>query len=502
MENISTIECNIKFNELERKIYGLVCELGCAILKAVIEKQDNILMKNRDKSIYRHKGYRTNCIKTLMGEIEYKRAIYLVENGKQKKHVFLLDNQIDISTIGKISNNLAEKMLKTVCDTISYRKGAEEIKTLTNDTISHEGLRDLVYQVGKDIEQKEKELIKLHKEEKLYKGTKQIPALFEEADGLWVNLQGKDRQEQIEKYKQKCERENKEFEPLKSVKSELKLHIMHEGWEKDNKRHDLVNKEYIAGFMTPQTLEKIRNAKIYQKYNEDSIKLRVLNGDGANWIKNICSKNTIYQKDSFHIHQEIIRDIKEKEYQEEINKMLEQKRYKEIPKYIEQLKYECGGEEKIVKKLTTLQKYLKDGLPRYQELAEEIPKAPNGIEYRNMGIMESQIFSVLKVKLSSGRKSWSKEGSTYMSKICAIYSETKGNIEIEKVESEIPVDNSVEEWIENIEKNVLKNKKLHIANKIETEEYNYAQAKIIEYTPKIKEILSLEKPYEINVMYK
>lgn len=494
MQNSTTV----KFNELEKTIFSLVCELGCNILKDILENQDKILMENRDKKIYRHKGYRINCIKTLMGEIEYKRAIYLVEKGKKKQHIFLLDTETNINTIGKISTNLAEKMVKTVVDTISYRKGAEEIRTLTNETISHEGLRDLVYKIGEEIEKKEKELIKLHKKEKLYQGTREIPALFEEADGLWVNLQGKDRKEQIEKYKQKCEKQNKKYEPLKSVKSELKLHVMHEGWEKGNNRHPLVNKEYVAGFMTPKTLEKIRNAKVYQKYNTESIQLRVLNGDGANWIKNICSKDTIYQKDSFHIHQEIIRDVKEKEYQEELTKMLEEKRYKEIPQYIEWLKYELGGEEKVVKKLTTLQKYLKDGLPRYQDIAKEqgkeIPQAPKGIEYRDMGIMESQIFSVLKVKLSSGRKCWSKQGSTYMSKVCALYTETKGNIEIEKVTEEIKINNDVEEWIKQIEENVRKNKRNHVANRQMTEEYKYTQAKIIEYSPELKEILKLAEP--------
>lgn len=492
MQETTTIEYNVKFNELEKTIFSLVCELGCNILKDILENQDKILMENRDKKTYRHKGYRVNCIKTLMGEIEYKRAMYLVDNGKQKTHIFLLDQETNINCIGKISQNLCEKMLKTVVDTISYRKSAEEIKTLTNETISHQGLRDLIYKIGKEIEEKEKELIKLHKQDKLYAGTKEIPALFEEADGIWINLQGRDRKEQIEKYKEKCKKQGKKYEPLTSVKSELKLHIMHEGWEIGNKRHPLINKEYIAGFMTPKTLEKIRNAKIYQKYNTETIKLRVLNGDGANWIKNICSKDTIYQKDSFHIHQEIIRDIKEKEYQEELCKMLDEKRYNEIPTYIEYLKYELGGEEKTIKKLTTLQKYLKDGLPRYQELAEEIPEAPDGVEYRDMGIMESQIFTVLKVKLCSGRKSWSKEGSTYMSKICAIYAETNGNIEINNIQEEI--NNEIEEWIKQIEENVKKNKRNHRADRKMTEEYKYAQAKIIEYSPELKEILKLAEP--------
>ena len=491
---MSEIENSVKFNELEKKVYNLVCKLGCNILKNILESQDKILMENRDKKTYRHKGYRTNCIKTLMGEIEYKRAIYLIKGEKEEKHIYLLDNTLSISTIGKISNNLVEKMLKTVCETISYRKGAEEIKNLTNETISHEGLRNIIYTVGKDIAEKEKQLVKLHQQEKLYKGTRKVPALFEEADGIWLNLQGKDRQEQKEKYKEKCEKQNKEYEKLKSVKSELKLHITHEGWEKDNNRHNLVNKEYIAGFMTPKTLEKIRNAKIYQKYNTETIKLRVLNGDGAKWIENLCTEKTIYQKDNFNIHQEIIRDIQEKEHQEQLINLLKEKRYNEIPEYIENLKYELGGEEKTIKKLNTLKKYLRNGLPRYTEIAEEIPKAPKDTEYRDMGIMESQIFSVLKVKLCSGRKSWSKNGATYISKICAIYSETKGNIGIEKIESEIPIDNSIEEYIKEIEENVLKNKKIHRTNLIETEENKYAQAKIIEYTPKIKELVKIAEP--------
>ena len=133
MQNLETVENNIKFSELEKTIFLLVCELGCNILKDILENQDKILMQNRDKKTYRHKGYRVNCIKTLMGEVEYKRAMYLVESGKTKKHIFLLDQETNINCIGKISSNLAEKMLKTVVDTISYRKGAEEIRTITKE---------------------------------------------------------------------------------------------------------------------------------------------------------------------------------------------------------------------------------------------------------------------------------------------------------------------------------------------------------------------------------
>lgn len=486
---------NIKFNELERKVYTLVCNLGCEIIKQILETQDKQLMQSRDKREYRHKGYKKNTIKTVMGEIEYKRAVYKKDN---KYNIYLLDETLKIDTIGKISSNLAELMLTTVVNTVSYRKGANDIKNLTNETISHQALQQLVWKVGSKIEKKENEEIKLYKKGKLVKGTKEIPALFEEADGIWFNLQGEDRKKAIEKYKKECEKKNKEFNPKHKHKTELKLHITYEGWSKNSNRHKLVNKSYIAGMMTPDRLKKLRNARIYQKYNEKSIELRASNGDGARWINNIATKDTICQKDSFHIQQEIIRDIKQKEYREELIKMIEEKRYNEVQPYIENLKYELGGEKKVVDKLKTLQSYLKTGLPRYQDILKEqgreIPKAPKDIEYRDMGTMESQIFTVLKVKLCSGRKSFAKLGANYLSKVCSIYYENNTKIELEKIENEIPIDNSVEEWIKEIEENVKKNKKMHRADRKETDLYNYAQSTVVEKTPEIKQLLRLLEP--------
>ena len=33
--------------------------------------------------------------------------------------------------------------------------------------------------------------------------------MFEETDGIWINLQGKDRKKRLEKQKEKCEKEKK-----------------------------------------------------------------------------------------------------------------------------------------------------------------------------------------------------------------------------------------------------------------------------------------------------
>lgn len=330
----------INFNELEKKIYKFVCDLGCNLLKEIIEKYDEKLQDERDKKNFRHRGLKTDSIKTVMGVVEYKRTIYEYKENNQKKFVYLLDEKLKISEFGKISENLVDKILNIAVETNSYRDAAEQLMQNLNIYISHETVRDIVLKAGMKIIEKENEEIKLDKKDKLVAGTKEIPVLFEEADGLWINLQGKDRKEQIEKYKATCEKEGKEYKEPTSVKSELKLHVSYEGWKKDDKRHSLVNKMYIAGFMTSAELKKIRNAQIYQKYDVSKIKIRILNGDGAPWINKLATKETIQQRDNFHIHQEIIRDIQEEEYRRQLERLIAERRYEEVPVYLEYLKYE------------------------------------------------------------------------------------------------------------------------------------------------------------------
>lgn len=91
--------------------------------------------------------------------------------------------------------------------------------------------------------------------------------------------------------------------------------------------------------------------------------------------------------------------------------------------------------------------------------------------------MESQIFTVLKVRLESGRKSFSKLGTSYLSKVCALMVEEKNEISLEKIEEPIKIDNSVEEWMNVIEKEI-KNNKQHRANRKETESNSGARKNV------------------------
>ena len=498
-ENIIT-EKEIKFNNLEKKIYKFVCMLGCLIIKVILEKQDDQILKSiKGNKKYDNRGYRKTTIHTIMGDVCYKRRLYKITEKGISKYEYLLDEKLHINTDGKISENLIEKIVNIVPSTESYRKAEQVMRETTNTDLTFETIRKVTINVGNKITQKEKQEVKYFNKQELIAGLKETIALFEEADGIWINLQGKDRQKQLEGNKEKCEQKGKEFNEHMKVKTELKLDVRYEGWKKGDSRHSLVNKKYIAGIMTPQEMSKIREAQIYQEYDTSKIKLRVVNGDGAQWTKGITPKGGVYQKDQFHIMQEITRDVPE-EYRNILIELVNKKQFDKIPKTIEGLKYEVGGEEKAVEKLNKLKRYLRTGLERYTDLVE-VPEAPKGIEYRTMGTQESQIFSKLKNRFCSGRKAFSKSGANALAKICVV----NESLSMDEIETPIPIDTSVEDWIKEIENNVKRTKtttsSFIATNRKTPDEEKTGVHKFTTDLPFMKEIMKYKEISELNGIY-
>ena len=192
--------------------------------------------------------------------------------------------------------------------------------------------------------------------------------------------------------------------------------------------------------------------------------------------------------------QEIVRDVP-KEYRNILTELINNKEYNKIQSAIDGLKYELGGEYQQVKKLNKLQSYLSGDLERYQDIVE-VPEAPEGIEYRIMGTQESQIFSKLEKRFCSGRKAFSIHGANALSKVCVLSEKFK----IDELETPIPVDTSVEDWIKEIVSNVKANKRPHIANRKETKENKNIKNVIVEANF-MKEIMKLRDFTEMRCSF-
>jgi hypothetical protein len=221
--------------------------------------------------------------------------------------------------------------------------------------------------------------------------------------------------------------------------------------------------------MKAEDFKTLRDSVIAEKYNVDEIQYRILNGDGAAWIKSGHDFETdIFQLDPYHLAKSIIRNVYDKDARRHILRWLKTGEYDKVLQKTEALKYECGGLASEIKKLETLETYIrsnKEGILAYQKRRGiELPPAPEGLEYRNLGTMERNvgIFS----KRMKGAKSWSEKGATHLANIIALKTgpdfKTKISALISGKLSE-RLTERFEEAIKNTEKILIKkaNKKLY-----------------------------------------
>jgi len=183
-------ENGVTFKELEKNIYSWVCEMGRKFTKEFLERYDRILMQGRDKKKYRNKGLGQTTVKTIYGEVTYQRAVYeVIEEDGNRRFVYLLDETLELSNVGLISTNMAELLVKGITE-LSYRECASKVSEMTGRTISAMGVWNVIQALGEKACEEEKALVESYKEDHVH-GEKEVPVLFEEADGIYINLQGK-----------------------------------------------------------------------------------------------------------------------------------------------------------------------------------------------------------------------------------------------------------------------------------------------------------------------
>ena len=427
-------EKEINFNKIEKKIFGEACKMACEALKNILEELDIKICKERDKKKYRHKGKRKTVLKTLMGEVEYSRVVYehVSEEGK-KEYIYLLDRNIGLNTIGLVSTNLAEKIVENA-SLVSYRNTAKNVTELTGQRISHGCAWNVVQKLGEKIKEDEEEQVKALSKNKII-GKKTSPIIFEEADGVWLYMQGKDR-------------------PKKGKKREMKVAVAYEGWKKTGKeRYELVNKIACAGFEEGKKFYKKKEAMIAREYNIDEINIRILNGDGAKWISDGIDATVQYQLDPFHKYQAVIRHIQDKKERAKIVELLRENKIEETMDYITKLLVEAIKKEetKKVEKITNLYNYFannREALLPYSARNIKLPEPPEGIKYRNLGTMEHHICDIIGQRMKHKKASWSIEGAGNLGKILAAKKSGKLNELINKFSRIILSEEKAEEIIE------------------------------------------------------
>ncbi len=386
-----------QFDDYEENVQRLFQAGACLFFKMILETYDDWLLKNRDSSVYRNKGKRTNCLNTVFGPVEYERRIYQAD----QQFVFLLDQSLKISKIGSFSKRATQILLSEVADK-SFRKSSCTSERAIGLAVSHQAIWNLKEKFGQTIMQKEK----MQQDSGIYEpGSVEATVLFEEVDGVYLSLQ-------------------REASPSK----ELKVSTCYTGWSKQDRDHfQLQNKLSFAEFTDSVDFHEKREYAIHSHYNMDMNQARILNTDGAKWCTDVPYKPTVIQLDRFHIMRSIHQNI----YHKKMRNWLLELLYKDQPEalldtldsYINSISYMDEWAEKA----RETKQYLKnhaDQLKSYKKLINPALLEAGKI-YRGMGIQESNNFNLITRRMKHQRMSWREHAGNHMVKLlCSIQNGT------------------------------------------------------------------------------
>lgn len=497
MLSLTSLTKNIvNFKGYEKKVLELSKKVGATSIKNQLEEIDRDILKNRNKKVFRNKGKKRLDFKTTLAEVEIYRRVYVIdekelENLEDKennslyqlarkrldlgfKTICLLDELLSLKKFGKLSEGVVELIVKYIQDN-SYRKTSVIVNDITGLNITGTTVWNIVKIIGNLLKEKEKYESEKSDEELIECKNKDNHIIFNELDGVYFTLQGKDRKDAVEVYKKR--HPDKEVVPKSVRKKELKVVTIYEGWKKEGKnRNSLVNKKIFAQVIDNCKIKELTKMYVNNTYDQNKLKLIVINSDGGTWTKDKTRDKIIYQLDDYHIKDMINRQIREKEDRKEMLKYLKNKEYSKMLELSESLKYKYDGEVTEIDKLSILQEYIRKNMNsfrRYQdtELFKKVKQ--EGFTYKNLGTQESTNYSKITKRMKRRRMSFSIEGADNLSRVIAMagsydYDGLSNMFEVQILPQKA-ID-EVEKYIKDIEINIEKQKE--IKKKINRTKYN------------------------------
>lgn len=395
------------FSELEKFAFKIAQEVGRKIAKSYLENVDQMLKETRDKKRYRSKGKRKTSIKTILGVITFEREIYADQAAPESlRHVYLLDQELEITTIGQVSEEICQYVATSICES-TFRDTARQIVEMTGMSISSQGVWNVVQQMGirqKKVVERHTELAE--KDQSL--GVLESKILYEENDGIWLHLQGKDRKEN-------------------GKTKEMKVGITYDGvsCQKVGKkvRRTLADKIAYASFEKAKQFRKHKEGLLRSRYNTDETEVRVVNGDGARWIFG-GKRNSICVLDKFHRNKMMRACIRDEEFLHLCEELLYDGRIEDLLNCIDAQRNSVEDEDEK-EALGNLYRYYKDNenaLTDYYSRGIAIPETRDPqLHHARLGSMESNVFTLIGNRMKGRRACWSIQGANHLAALLCAY---------------------------------------------------------------------------------
>jgi hypothetical protein len=410
MANIS--EGLLDFKSFEKKLFETMCRVACEEISQYLAWVDLSIKGMRDTNEYRLKDNRETTVKTIFGEVRYSRGYYKQSTGG---YTFLLDKVLGIfSDCGLVSANLAEQIV-IECAEKSFRKATESICNFTGQTISAMGSWNVVQQYGEEIEKQETRLNELVESDSVgHLGNISAPVLFDEYDDVWISRQKEQR-------RKKDEIADSDAPEKKIGMKPMHMGIAYTGWtQASDGSFSTANKIAYASFGSSSDFVSNFETLLHHRFDMDGIEQRLTNGDGEQWIKTTAESNdSILQLDPYHRSKAIIKAVRCKEERKLLFDAIAEKDVDKVLNITNGLvlKEQDKSKRNALDKLHGYFSNNRESFLSVQERGIELPRPPEGIIYRNMGVQESSNCSILTQRMKHRRGSWSEKGANNMGKI-------------------------------------------------------------------------------------
>ena len=266
--------------ELETALFEYMARQFAGLMAWALERIDDWLSNERDSRRFRMRDKEPRTLQTLFGvDITFRRRRYV--DRETGKTVYLLDEVLQLPSHRQVSPALASWALGQAVLANSYRGAARSLEALYgHQVVSHESVRQVVLAAGEGLEKEQAKRLEWPA------GTRKVPVLFLEVDGLIVPLQREGGQRRVEE----------------------KLLTVHEGWAPRHPasgEYVLVNKRHFR--TQARDFWELASRFVYSLYDVDENTMVVINGDRAEWVRRGVKyfPKAIYQVDTFHLMREL-----------------------------------------------------------------------------------------------------------------------------------------------------------------------------------------------------
>jgi len=392
-------EAGATFKEIAEAILRGVAEKYAASLGLLLTRLDDAIVLREERAGWESIGKRERSLVTLFGvEIRYRRRGYRRKVGEKTEYWYPLDEKLGLKE-GERYCPVVQQIAIVLASKTSYREAALFLKDYLGVEISHQEIHKLVQEAGQAREEEQRKGQQaVYEKGEVPQGTREATAVVIEADEVMVN-------------KQKARKE----------KVEIKLGLMHEGWEKETpaaSRYQLVNKEYWGGVMDGESFWERGARLFYGRYNEARTGRVVINGDGAEWIKkgkDYLVGAEIYL-DRYHRNRALRHALDfEPTLYERALVALKEGRLEVLEGIISEAIIKAPGKEHL-ERLKELKRYLKanwEGLRDWRRKEEKpLPEVARGL-----GASEPSISHVLAARMKKRGMSWSEKGAHHMAQL-------------------------------------------------------------------------------------